>query len=67
MQRLLLVKPKAEVRRAQRGVLVRVSGAFSTVSLDTLAVVLDVLPLDLEIRRVAAGYLFVKSIFHWNS
>lgn len=54
--RLLLVKPRAAVRRAQRGVLVRVSGAFSTVSFEALAVMMNMVPLDLEIRRRAAGY-----------
>lgn len=32
------------------------SGAFSTVSFEALAVIMDMLPLDLELRRRAAGY-----------
>lgn len=58
--RLLLVKPKAAVRRTQRGVLVRVSGAFSTVSFEALAIVLCMMPLDLEIRGRAACYWLRK-------
>lgn len=54
--RLRLVKPKTELRRAQRGVMVRVSGAFSTVSFDALALVLNMIPIDLEIRRRSACY-----------
>lgn len=58
--RLLLVKPKTKVTKAQRGVLVRLSGAFSTVSFEALAVLMDVVPLDLELRRRAAGYWLRK-------
>lgn len=54
--RLLLIKPKENIRKAQRGVLVRLSGGFATTVFEALAVTMDVLPLNLEIRRRAAQY-----------
>lgn len=58
--RLLKIKPKEAVRRAQRGVLVRLSGAFGTVSLEALLVSLGITPMDLEIRKRAANYWLQK-------
>lgn len=59
-QRLLKIKPKEQVRRAQRGVMIRFSGAFGTVSLEALLVCLGITPMDLEIRRRAALYWLRK-------
>lgn len=58
--RLLRIKPREKVRRTQRGVLIRFSGAFGTVSLEALLVSLGITPIDLEIRRRAALYWLRK-------
>lgn len=54
--RLLLCKPKAKIRGAQRGILIRLTGAFSTTSLEALCVLTGICPLDITIRKRAASY-----------
>lgn len=58
--RLLLVKPKRKIKSVQRSVLIRLTGAFSTTSLDALCVITGICPLDLTIRKTAAKYWLKK-------
>lgn len=58
--RLLLVTPALIVNRVQRGILLRLSGAFGTVSIEALQVILGICPLDLQIRKKAAIYWLKK-------
>lgn len=48
------------MRRPQRGVLLQLSGAFSITLFEALAVMMDVLSLELETRRRATGYWLGK-------
>lgn len=63
-ERLLLVKPKSTIRSAQRGVLLRLTGAFSTTSLEALCVITGICPLDLTVRQRAANYWLKKGQHH---
>lgn len=58
---LLLVKSKKKLRRARRGALVWVFGALSTLA-EALAIIMDVLPMDLKIRRRATNYWLGKGL-----
>lgn len=53
---LLLLKPRKMIRGVQRGILVRLDGALSTTQFEALTVVMNVVPLDNEIRCRAANY-----------
>ena len=49
-------KIEQKIDAGQRGVLIRFTGSFRTTSTETLAVVTGILPLHLEITRMAAMY-----------
>ena len=55
--RLVLARPKKEIRSLQRGILLRLTGAFNTTSMEALAVVMGILPLDMIIRQ--------RGAIHW--
>ena len=55
--RLVLARPKRDIRSLQRGILLRLTGAFSTTSVEALTVVMGILPLDLKIRQ--------RGAIHW--
>ena len=55
--RLVLARPKREIRSLQRGILLRLTGAFSTTSVEALTVVMGILPLDMKIRQ--------RGAIHW--
>ncbi|GJQ74533.1 hypothetical protein Trydic_g21398 [Trypoxylus dichotomus] len=50
------VKPKQNLNAAQRGVLLALTRAYHTISADAVQVVASVLPMDLEVLKVAAEY-----------
>lgn len=54
--RLNLSTYGAKVNKAQRGVLLRLTGAFRTTATEALTVVTGVMPLDLAIKQQAAMY-----------
>lgn len=58
--RLKNVKNREKVDRAQRGFLVRMTGAFSTTPTEALTVLTGVLPLHLEITRRGSQYWLRK-------
>lgn len=60
VQKARQVRQKQQINAAQRGVLVRLTGAYRTTSSDALQVIAGVLPLDLEIVRSAAEYWLRK-------
>lgn len=55
--RLVLARPKRQIRVLQRGVLLRLTGAFGTTSVEALTVVLGIKPLDMRIRE--------RGAIHW--
>lgn len=56
VHRVMLVRPKLIVRRALRGILMRMSRIFSTTSFETITVLLGITPLDLGVRRHTWAY-----------
>lgn len=52
--RLKMVNPAQKILQVQRGTLLRITGAFRTTSTDALAVLVGVVPLDLEVREKLA-------------
>lgn len=54
--RVKVVTNRNRVRGGQRSVLIRLSGAFNTSSVDSLCVILGIFPIDITIRYRAAGY-----------
>ncbi|GJQ70401.1 hypothetical protein Trydic_g22830 [Trypoxylus dichotomus] len=50
------IRPHQKLNAAQRGVLITLTGAYRTTSADALQVIAGVLPMDLEVLRVAAEY-----------
>ncbi|KAF2895853.1 hypothetical protein ILUMI_10316 [Ignelater luminosus] len=54
------IKMRERVNRTQRGILIRLTGAFRTTSLEALAVATGILPLHLELRKRAAMYWVKK-------
>ncbi|KAF2887598.1 hypothetical protein ILUMI_18575 [Ignelater luminosus] len=55
------VKLQERINRVQRGVLVRLTGAFKTTSTEALCVVTGIMPLNLEVLRRAAMYWVRKN------
>lgn len=54
------VKPRQDLNSAQRGVLVRLTGAYRTTSTDALQVIAGTLPMDLEVLKNASAYWLRK-------
>ncbi|GJQ84513.1 hypothetical protein Trydic_g15413 [Trypoxylus dichotomus] len=50
------VRPRQKLNTAQRGVLITLTGAYRTTSTDALQVIAGILPMDLEVLRVAVEY-----------
>lgn len=59
--RLRKIKPALAIRRVQRSVLIRLTGAYSTSSGDALQVITGIPPLDLLIRERGALYWLRKN------
>lgn len=57
------VKQRQQINGAQRGILVRLTGAYRTTSSDALQVLTGVLPLDLKIQKSATEYWLRKRDF----
>nr|CAD7401209.1 unnamed protein product [Timema poppensis] len=55
------VVPARTIREIQRNILLRLSGAYRTVTTDAMIVTLGVWPLDLLIRRKGVGYWLKKN------
>ncbi|GJQ87503.1 hypothetical protein Trydic_g10791 [Trypoxylus dichotomus] len=52
------VRPRQKLNAAQRGVLITLTGAYRTTSGEALQVIAGILPMDLEVLRIAAEYCF---------
>ncbi|GJQ88405.1 hypothetical protein Trydic_g15997 [Trypoxylus dichotomus] len=50
------VRPRQKLNAARRGVFITLTGAYRTTSAEALQVIAGVLPMDLEVLRVAAEY-----------
>lgn len=60
--RLKNTKPAAKLRSLQRGILLRLTGAYRTTATDALTTVLGVVPLDLLIRQRGATFWVKKGV-----